>query len=253
MTTAAMREGATLRLPPRSESPRRATLLEAVPAYLAVRIPGMLTARECAEYAARVVAARDEWTANFGGAQFTLGRAWYTHLEEDREEEYFEGAAASDERVRRWLPGLTERLLAVCRALLGGPVAQRVGWCGPGVHVFPARSEVARKGGEVHFDTEGLTDVQLARRARALTFVLMLQTPESGGGLRVWDRLYAGEDFPDEPGEDVARATVDYEAGELVVIDSYRLHQILPFGGATDRVSATVHVVLENERWEAWF
>src|SRR5258706_10478075 len=141
-----MQEVATFRHPPRSASPRRATLLEGVPAYLAVRYPGMLTTGECAEYAARVRAARGEWTASFGGAQFTLGRAWYTHLEEDREEEYFADAAASDARVRRWLPGLAERLLGVCRALLGAPVVQRPDWCGPGVHVFRAGSEVSRKG-----------------------------------------------------------------------------------------------------------
>jgi hypothetical protein len=83
--------------------------------------------------------------------------------------------------------------------------------------------------------------------------VVMLQPPESGGGLRVWDRLYEGEDFPQNPGPRVASALVRYELGELVVFDSYRMHQIQPFAGDLDRISATLHVVEEGGRWEAWF
>jgi hypothetical protein len=81
----------------------------------------------------------------------------------------------------------------------------------------------------------------------------MLQPPESGGGLRVWDRLYDGEDFPENPGPRVTTALVRYEPGELVVFDSYRLHQIQPFGGDLDRISATMHVVEDGGEWEAWF
>ncbi len=220
---------------------------------LALRLPGVLDPDECKGYAAQVLNARQDWTTNFAGVQFTLGRAWYTHLEEDREDEYFANAEASDATVRRATPGLQERMLAAVSAVLEAPVTQRPGWCGPGVHIFPARSPVARKGGEVHFDTEGLTEPQLARRAPALSFILMLQPPEVGGGLRVWDRLYDGEDFPDKPEPGVPVTQIAYELGELVVIDSYRLHQILPFTGSRDRISATMHAALEGNDWEAWF
>jgi hypothetical protein len=220
---------------------------------LALRLPRVLDPGACERYAAQVLNARQDWTKNFAGVQFTLGRAWYTHLEEDREDEYFANAEASDATVRRATPGLQERMLAAVSAVLEAPVTQRPGWCGPGVHIFPARSVVARKGGEVHFDTEGLTEPQLARRAAALSFILMLQPPEVGGGLRVWDRLYDGEDFPDKPEPDVPVTQIAYEPGELVVIDSYRLHQILPFAGSRDRISATMHAALEGNDWEAWF
>jgi hypothetical protein len=223
-------------------------------AYLAVRYPGVLSRDECAAYVARTMGARGAWTSNFGGAQFTLGRAWYTHLEEDREASYFAGAAASDALVRRVVPGMQERLLGIIRALVGAEVVARAGWCGPGIHIFPAGSEVAETGGVVHYDTEGLTELQRGARARALTFILMLQPAETGGGLAVWDQTYDGEDFPEDPGPAAARATIDYEVGELVVIDSYRLHQIEPFGGGQDRVSATVHAVETSiGSWEAWF
>jgi hypothetical protein len=121
------------------------------------------------------------------------------------------------------------------------------------VHIFPAGSEVAQVGGAVHFDTEGLTDAQCAARAPAISFVLMLQPARFAGGLRLWDRFYDGDDFPTKPGEDVRSETVAYAPGELVAFDSYRLHQILPFGGEIDRVSITVHVVKNDRGWEAWF
>jgi hypothetical protein len=227
--------------------------LELPPERLAVRFPDTFSPRECETYVAHVYAARDQWTNNFVGAQFTLGRAWYTHLEENRNDDYFAQASASDATVRLAAPGLQERMLAILAEILDAPLVQREGWCGPGVHIFPARGEVARRGGEVHFDTEGLTAAQIARRARAVTFVLMLQPAAIGGGLRVWDRLYEGDDFPNKPDPSVPVEQIAYQLGELVVIDSYRMHQILPFSGARDRISATVHAVEEGGRWEAWF
>jgi hypothetical protein len=221
--------------------------------HLAARYHGFLSRGRAEDYASRVLSARPQWTVNFGGAQFTLGRAWYTHLEVDREDDYFDRVAESDAVVERWAPGLQDLLIDAAGSVLGAPVTRRPGWCGPGVHVFPRGGEVSRKGGEVHFDTEGLLEAELSRRAPALSFVLMLQPPESGGGLRLWDRLYRGEDFPEHPGPRVATALVDYEVGELVVFDSYRLHAIQPFGGDLDRISATMHVVEADGGWQAWF
>jgi len=232
---------------------RPPSVLRLLEEHLAIRCPGALTEERCASHVASVLGAREAWTRNFDGKQFTLGRAYYTHLEEDREDEYFAGAAASDAQVRRTTPGLQEHMLAAASALVGAPVTQRVGWCGPGVHVFPAGGEVARRGGEVHFDTEGLRAPQLERRVPAVTLVLMLQRPESGGGLRVWGSTYDGEDFPRKPDPRVEVTQIAYEVGELVVIDSYRLHQILPFRGELDRISATMHVCLDGGAWEAWF
>jgi hypothetical protein len=232
---------------------RPPSVLQGLEEHLAIRCPGVLTEARCAAHVQAVLGARDSWTRNFEGRQFTLGRAYYTHLEEEREDDYFAGAAASDAMVRRHAPGLQEHLLAAASAVVGAPVTQRIGWCGPGVHVFPAGGEVARRGGEVHFDTEGLRAPQLERRVPAVTLVLMLQRPEIGGGLRVWASTYEGEDFPRKPDPRVDVTQLAYEVGELVVIDSYRLHQILPFRGAVDRISATMHLCLDGGRWEGWF
>ena len=131
-------------------------------------------------------------------------------------------------------------------------MAPRPDFCGPGVHIFPAGGWLSQNGGDIHFDTEGLHEDELAARLPALSAIVMLQPPLQGGGLRVWDALWDGED-------DVAAAArapsavVDYAAGDLVVIDSYRLHQIQPFVGERDRLSITAHLVFTNGRWQAWF
>lgn len=225
---------------------------------LALRCAGLLPAPECARYAAGVYEGRAFWISSFEGSQFSLGRAWYTDLELGRAETYFATAAASDRLVERFLPGLQDLLLDALSRLLGAgasPVRRRQGWCGPGVHIFPAGAWVSRHGGEVHFDMEGIADDDLVRRAPALTLVLVLQPPRHGGGLRVWELRYEGEDFPsDPPGPDhIPSAVVPYEAGDLVVLDSYRLHKIEPFTGPTDRITATVHAVYTDGGWEAWF
>jgi hypothetical protein len=208
----------------------------------------------CAEWAAGVTAVRAEWTADFGGEQFTLGRAFYTHFETDRSEEYFRDAAASDALVERVLPGMQGRMRALFGELVGGIARPRRGWCGPGVHVFPSGGEVAARGGVVHFDTEGLTERHARDRRPALTLVVMLQPAESGGGLKLWDVRYRGRDRATRAELAKASVVAAYEAGTGLLIDSYRLHQIQPFGGARDRVSITIHGALVDAGvWETWF
>lgn len=243
--------------------PGAAPVVDLLRECLAVSYKSVLTRDECEIFTDRVYAAREHWIENFGGAQFTLGRAWYTDLEQDREDDYFARAEESNALVERVAPGLQQRMYDLIGTVLGHYVDQREGWCGPGVHVFVPNGDVGRRGGDVHFDTEGLSDEQLDARAPAISCILMLQPPESGGGLRVWDQIYEGpstrsagsEDWlrPPVPPPSVRSATAAYQTGDLVVIDSYRLHQILPFGGALDRVSVTAHAVWTGQRWEVWF
>lgn len=226
--------------------------LAALRDHLALHYQGVLTRRECAVYARGVYAGRSAWTANFDGVQFTLGRAWYVHLETDREEEYFADVAASDAAVERFVPGLADRLLALIGLCVGGAVERRPGYCGPGVHVFPAGEHVSHHGGDVHWDVEGLDEEQVAAHAPAVTAVLMLQPAAHGGGLRVWDKLYEDEATEEAPGS-AASEEIVYGAGDLVILDSYRLHQICASTGPLDRISATAHTVCVDGRWQAWF
>jgi hypothetical protein len=230
-------------------------LLEALDAHLGVQIPGVLSAEACAALARGVLAARAHWVDDFEGEQFTLGRAWYTHLEQGRSRDYFAGAQASDELVERWAPGLQGRVLAALSELLGSAVQRRPGWCGPGVHIFPAGEWVSIHGGVIHSDMEGLSEAHIEDDERALSAILMLQPPEQGGGLALWGEFHgvAEEIDPDDVAE-VPRVVVPYAVGDLLLIDSYRIHQIQPFLGRLDRISLTAHVArLPDGRWESWF
>jgi hypothetical protein len=216
--------------------------------------PFALDVAACTEWVAGVYRARAEWNDDFGGEQHSLGRAFYTHFEEGRSAEYFAGATESDRLVERFAPGLQARLRALVKDVVAGEVRARRGWAGPGVHVFPADGHVARHGGVVHFDTEGLAAPHLARRRQAITIVVMLQPPTSGGGLRVWDVRYEGRDAATDAELARSSALLTSRVGDVVVLDSYRLHQIQPFGGALDRISATVHAAeIDRGVWETWF
>jgi len=235
--------------------------------HLAILVAELVTPAERAAWTEGVYAAREGWVADFEAQQFTLGLAWYTHLEQGKTREYFAGAAAANERVERFAPGLQARLRALAAGLVGAPVHPRPGWCGAGVHIFPRGAEVARRGGAVHYDLEGLTPAMLAERAPAFSLVGVLQPPDAGGGLRLWDRTWAGDDAGAEPAADetgtvhdvlpadlpAPAVTVAYGPGDLAVIDCYRLHQIEPFGGERDRVTVTAHVAKGLGGWEIWF
>jgi hypothetical protein len=205
----------------------------------------------CARIAERVLAAGETHTPNFDGVQATLGLAYYTHLEEGREADYFAGAERSRARVDALAPNMAARMSALVADVVQGEVIQRPGWAGPGIHIFPAQGLVAERGGDVHFDLEGISDESLALRTPALSVVLGLQAPESGGGLRLWPHAWrpgAEEDCADSP------ELIPLVAGDAVVFDSYRLHQIEPFAGGVDRLTATVHALLRPDGlWETWF
>ena len=219
-----------------------------------VIVRGAFSSDECERWSSAVLAARGDWTAGFDGEQFSLGRAFYTHYEEQRSGAYFSSAADSDALVERHLPGLQAAMRDALARVTGGHVGRRRGFCGPGVHIFPSGEKVSRVGGVVHFDVEGLTSHHLAHALPALTAVLMLQPAESGGGLRVWEARYAGDDEPEPAMLAAASSIASYEGGDLLLIDSYRLHQIQPFAGRRDRISATVHAAeISRGLWETWF
>jgi hypothetical protein len=222
----------------------------------AVVVERFFSAEQCADWARGVYAARDVWTPDFGGEQFSLGRAFYTHFEEGKSGAYFADAAASDARVETHAPGLQRAMLELVARVVGAKSRPRRGWCGPGIHVFPPEGPVASRGGVRHFDTEGLAAHHLQQESPAITLVAMVQTTEreTDGGLRVWDVRYDGRDHPNEEELRAPSAVIRYHTGDVVLIDSYRLHQIQPFSGSRDRISATVHAArVDADLWECWF
>jgi hypothetical protein len=214
----------------------------------------LISPAQAATWAKAVLAAKDDWTSDFDGEQFTLGRAFYTHYETDKSDEYFESAAESDAIVERHLPGMQQRMRDLVGEMTGGVARARRDWCGPGVHVFPAGGEVAQKGGVVHFDIEGLSEKHARDKRPALTIVVMLQEPDEGGGLKLWDVRFRGRDEANDAELAAPSVVARYGPGGSLVIDSYRLHQIQPFSGDRDRVSITIHAAEVDEGlWETWF
>lgn len=220
----------------------------------AVIWPSALDARRVRTWSRAVRNARREWTADFDGEQFSLGRAFYTHYETDRAGLYFRDAARSDALVERHLPGMQGWVLDLLARMTGAIVRRRLGFCAPGVHVFPAGGHVARHGGVVHYDVEGLSPLCLSRRHPALSLVVMLEPVEWGGGLWLWSARYHGTEAATEA--EVARphAAVRYGAGDALLMSSYRLHQIRPFRGKRDRISITLHAQqVDRGVFEVWF
>ena len=214
--------------------------------HLAVVVRGAVDTEQCARWARAVAEARARWTSDFGGEQYSLGRAFYTHLETAQSTDYFRDAAGSDALVQGVVPGLQDTLRAHVATLTGARVVARRGWCGPGVHVFPAGEKVARVGGVVHYDVEGLGRHHIAAHKPALSLVVMLQPP---GALRLWDVTHPAEEDTSQYSE-----IIEYKTGDLVAFDSYRLHQIQAFPGERDRISATVHAAeVSRGVWESWF
>lgn len=221
---------------------------------LAVAVEDAIDARVCRRWARAVLAARSDWVADFGTEQFALGRAFYTHFETGRSALYFGDAAKSDARVERHLPGMQAAANALFARLVGGNIRQRYGFCGPGVHVFPAGEKVAKNGGVIHFDIEGLTPLQLSQHHPALSLVVMLEPAAWGGGLRLWDVLYSGSEEPTEDEVESHHVTFRYAVGSALLMDSRRLHQIRPFRGKRPRISITVHgAEVDRNVWETWF
>ena len=218
---------------------------------LALHIRAAIDPGRAAAWARRALEARADYTYAFG-TQASLGNAWYTHLEEGLARRYFEDAPASDARVRRHLPGFQWTLRELSGELLGVKTTPRRGYSGPGVHVFDPGGECARVGGEIHSDTEGLPAPHARAGLPAYTLVVALSRASSGGGLRLWDAPYDGQDDPSLA--DLAEpARIDYAPGDAVVFESYRLHQIEPFGGDAPRVTGTCHVARLSGAWDVWF
>ena len=68
------------------------------------------------------------------------------------------------------------------------------------------------------------------------------------------DTLYVGHDHATHDELAAPSEVFEYGVGDVNVIDSYRLHQIQPFGGERERNSATVHAAeVDAGLWETWF
>ena len=70
-------------------------LLEQLRTAAAVAVRHAVDESTCRGWVQRILEARNDWIADFGGEQFSLGSAFYTHLETGRAAEYRSSSGAS--------------------------------------------------------------------------------------------------------------------------------------------------------------
>jgi hypothetical protein len=229
------------------------TLWHQMQDFTALHIHSVLPKEICEDIVVKVYKNKEHWNSDFDGLQFSFGQAYYPHLEAGTTDEYFQKVPNSDEQFNQTLPGLQEMAMKFLSSIVGGYVQQRDGWSGPGIHIFPANGYAANNAGEVHFDLDGISDSDRIALSPAITMILMLQPPTSGGGLKVWNTKYSGRTADELALDEIPSTIVEYGIGDLVFINSYTLHQIQPFQSQCDRISLTVHSVYNGECWDCWF
>ena len=218
----------------------------------ALHVRGAVSEKQATTWAKAVLEAEEHWLREFKGQMYTLGRAWYAHVESGKAKAYKQGALASNQLVDSVVPGLSSAMRSCLTQALKRKVVQRKNWCGAGVHVFTPKQNSA---GAIHYDVEGDEEAEESADVPLASGVLMLQPPERGGELRLWGRLYDPKDGRQSLGRapNVDYVEVKYEPGDFVVFNSYRLHQIRAHRGNKARVSATLHAIRRGGRWESWF
>lgn len=229
------------------------TLWHQMQKYAALHIQSVLPINACEDIVRKVYEHTEHWNSDFDGLQFSFGQAYYPHLEAGTTDTYFEKVEVSDRMFNQALPGLQEFAMKLLSSIVGGYVQQREGWSGPGIHIFPIDGYAAKNAGEVHFDLDGISDKDRMALSPAVTLIVMLQPPSTGGGLKVWNTKYAGFDALELNIETIENSILEYKIGDVVAINSYTLHQIQPFTSTVDRISLTVHSIFNGECWDCWF
>jgi hypothetical protein len=230
---------------------------------LAVICKDVFSSAEISAIASQIYALKESWIPAYGGEQFSVGRIWYAHVDDDKKSQYFQAAGESVRFIEMQFPSLYAKLIGIVSQLLNTDrVRLKEGWAGPGFVILPSGGPASLSGGGAHVDWEGLTKEQLADiNLEAYSFIALMQKPVNGGGLQVWDRhldqtapeswLHAQLEGVDLG--DVETALIDYQLGDLVAINSLSLHKICPFGGDRDRVSLTFHAARDHDGWYLWF
>lgn len=199
------------------------------------------------------------WDRTGMGNTTSLGAVWFAYVDRyhepgERVRRYQHGTQQGEAAFRALLPDFAGTISQLTEHLLGDPVIQRPGWAGPGIIRFqPEVQDGLGPDGDVHFDWMGIASGGPEGLVTPnLSFVLMLQSPSSGGNLRLWNHGFgttgARVSNPSNPIE------VVYPEGGLVCFNGHHLHQISGIGGAIPRVSVTWHAIRPDPLgpWHLW-
>jgi hypothetical protein len=236
---------------------------ETLKSELSYKFNGFFSDQQVEKIVDAFYAAQNDWVSGFGGQQYSLGEAWYHYVETGtggNPAEYLDRAVPSRDIVERHITGLHDYVLSFLSKLHPDrEVKIRDHWAGPGIVTFLANNYVAKRGGGIHFDTDGLTQEELKNPDfRLRSYVSTLQKPKTGGDLRLWDYRYddnVGEDVLEDPKNysDVVRSRIIYEQGDLCMFDGLKAHKIEAFEGDKDRVCLTFHTAERENKLEVWF
>lgn len=225
-----------------------------------VLFQNFLSKEECAELLTGVYTLRPYWRQGTQDGEYTLGRVWYTALDNRDVIDYFEEVSGFNALIDQSFPGLIPQILDFSRKFAANDsIKIRPGFAGPGFVIFTPRSLTAKEGGAIHIDCEGLSTRMLDVPGGAEVYSLMIsiQLPEEGGFLRTWPDYYQPSQ-KDKYLNDIdiplgRMEIVPYEVGGISVISSPRVHQIEPYSGCLDRVILTFHLGKIDNEWLVWF
>ena len=185
-----------------------------------VDIP-LFTSQECAELASFVDELRDRWLPYGSNPEFpyyhVIPTAMYYRAARGEIETYESELHETNRLLSERFGSAYARIGSALSDLLGEPVRLSDEAAYPGFHLYQVPMPNA---GKVHVDDQHTRypwrNPDEWDMRRAISATLVLQLPESGGGLKTW------EGHPLSSAASVAR----YEIGHLYAFSSFRHHQV---------------------------
>lgn len=228
-------------------------------------LEGYADPAKCKEWQDVILAHQSEWIDRFDGHVY--GNAWYLDIETGVPHIYFARANYANYLISL-LKGYSKIMLGVANLLespTGKPLPIRPRWQNlnqpwveTAVQIF---GENMRVEGDIHTDLEGLIpypEAMFDPNTHSYSAVLSIATPESGGGLSIWEGRQPAEiDMPYPC--DSKKRSFDYKVGSLMIVDGFLYHQIHKFDVSERnpwRMTGTIHFLYRGHpypHWEYWY
>ncbi len=229
-----------------------------------IQIKNYVDKSACSAWLETVLLNSDKWETRFDYIN-SYGSCWYLDIEVGMLAYYHANARRTNELLKG-LPNFVETLAQSSKYLeapdgkTGLPARARHENLGP--YWVEAGVVIMNRGtaGVEHADYEGLAphpEKLFDPNTRAYSAVLCLAAAESGGNLRIWKKRVLADVEPEFCEQDVEE--IMYEAGALVLFDSFCYHQITESVLTDDhryRAIGALHFLYKEEpypHWEYWF
>jgi hypothetical protein len=185
---------------------------------------------------------------------YALGCPLYAYRCAENQDKYFDMVQKYDLLIAESFPRLETEMKGIFETLqYPENIRKKKYFGGPGFVIQNQKSTH-----EPHFDQDEAVLISKARfpKERVMfTLVAMVQKPTRGGRLMVWDREPQAEDT-EQSLKEFCEITppyfVDYQEGDLLILDGMKLHLIEPCQG--ERITAVLHYLKSPlGPWEYWF